>query len=189
MLKWLIRNRLDAFEREFGYDVSYARHLLAADTGAFLRFARVTGVSNYCKDVPRDVHFAVKIVSTLGEDCGPCTQLIVTMALKARVDPRVIATVLEGTEAMMSDDVRLGVRFARAVLAHDPGADDARDEIVRRWGERALVSLAFGLTAARIYPTLKYALGYGKACQRVVVGDETIAPVRPRAAAPTTLHA
>ena len=36
-------------------------------------------------------------------------------------------------------------------------------------GRRALVSLAFAITAARIYPTVKYALGHGKACMRVVV--------------------
>ena len=191
MLKWLIRNRLAAFEREFGYDVSYARHLLDVDTRAFLRFARIAGFSEYRKDVPREVYYAVKVIGALSEDCGPCTQLCVTMALKDKVDPRVLATVLEGTEAMMPDDVRLGVGFARAVLAHAAAADDARDEIVRRWGERALVSLAFALTSARFYPTLKYALGHGKACQRIVVGDETIAPARrPHATAtPTTLRA
>jgi hypothetical protein len=191
MLKWLIRNRLAAFEREFGYDVSYMRHVLDVDTRAFLRVAKIAGFSSYRKDVPREVYYAVKIVGALAEDCGPCTQLVVTMGLKDRVDPRVLATVLDGTEAKMPDDVRLGVRFARAVLAHDPAADDARDEIVERWGERAMVSLAFALTSARIYPTLKYALGHGKACQRVVVGDETIAPVhRTHATAtPTTLPA
>jgi hypothetical protein len=41
---------------------------------------------------------------------------------------------------------------------------------VKRWGQRALVSLAFAITAARIDPTVKYALGHGKACMRVVVG-------------------
>ena len=38
------------------------------------------------------------------------------------------------------------------------------------------MSLAFGLVGARIYPTLKYALGHGKACQRIVVAGEPIRP-------------
>ena len=46
--------------------------------------------------------------------------------------------------------------------------------IVKRWGRRALVSLAFAITAARIYPTVKYALGHGKACMRVVVGGTPV---------------
>ena len=49
------------------------------------------------------------------------------------------------------------------------------EAIVGRWGRRALVSLAFAITAARIYPTVKYALGHGKACMRVVVGDTAVA--------------
>jgi RNA polymerase sigma-70 factor (ECF subfamily) len=39
MLKWLIKNRLNAFERRFGYDVTYARELLATDTRAVRQLA------------------------------------------------------------------------------------------------------------------------------------------------------
>jgi hypothetical protein len=45
--------------------------------------------------------------------------------------------------------------------------------VVRRFGKRGLVSLAFAMTAARLYPTLKYAMGYGRACMRVTIGGET----------------
>ena len=45
---------------------------------------------------------------------------------------------------------------------------------MKRWGRRALVSVAFAITAARIYPTVKYALGHGKACTRVVVGGTPV---------------
>jgi hypothetical protein len=55
-------------------------------------------------------------------------------------------------------------------VRHDAAADAYREAIVKCWGRRALVSLAFAITAARIYPTVKYALGHGKACMRVVVG-------------------
>ena len=41
------------------------------------------------------------------------------------------------------------------------------------FGKRGLVSLAFAMTASRLYPTLKYALGHGRACTRVTVGGET----------------
>ena len=45
---------------------------------------------------------------------------------------------------------------------------------MKRRGRRALVSLAFAMTAARLYPTVKYALGHGKACTRVVVGGTPV---------------
>ena len=219
MWKWLIRRRLDAFERKYDYNVDYARDILEADTTALLRFGRLEGHENskskgklnlkarphvvketavtalvdadtiallrfgrlnglsvYRRDIPLDVYYAVKLIGTLTEDCGPCTQLTVAMALHDGVAPRTIAGVLEGNEDALGDEIGLGVRFARATLAHDPAADDLRDDIVARWGRRALVSLAFAIAAARLFPTIKYALGHGTACQRVVVAGETITP-------------
>lgn len=180
MIRWMIERKLAAFEKEFDYDMSYARDVLAADLGAFMKFARATSISGYRKGVPADVAYAAKLVGTLVEDCGPCTQLMVTMALKEGVDRRTIAAVLGGDLAALSPDVRLAVEFARASLARDPGADPLRDRVVERFGQKGLVTLAFGLVAARVYPTLKYALGHGKSCQRVVVAGE---PVRVHRAA------
>ncbi|MGH6934492.1 MAG: hypothetical protein ACREEE_18920 [Dongiaceae bacterium] len=72
----------------------------------------------------------------------------------------------------------LAYRFAQAVLARDIEADSYRAEIERRWGKKAVVSLALAIAGSRVYPTLKYALGHGQACARVRVGDgETV--VRP----------
>lgn len=177
MLRWLIHRKLAAFEREFAYDMSYARDVLDADLGAFLRFAQMTSVTGWRKDVPAEVCYAVKLVGTLEEDCGPCAQLMVTMALKDGVDRRAIAAVLRDDDAAMSDDVRLGVAFARATLLHAPAADALREAVLERWGKRGLVSLAFGLVGARVFPTLKYALGHGRSCQRVVVAGEPIRPL------------
>jgi hypothetical protein len=36
--------------------------------------------------------------------------------------------------------------------------------------------MAFALMAAQMYPSLKYAMGHGKACTRVVVAGQAIAP-------------
>ena len=178
MLSWLIRNRLSAFERRYGYDASYVREILAADRGAFFAFAKLSALGAYRRDVPRDVYWAVKLVGTLREDCGPCTQLTVAMALEDRATPRTLFSVLAGHDAQLPEDVHLGVQFARATLAHDPEADLLRDGIAARWGPRALVSLAFAIAAARVFPTIKYALGHGKACQRVTVAGEPVAVVR-----------
>ena len=41
------------------------------------------------------------------------------------------------------------------------------------WGQRALISLAFAMMGARLFPTLKYALGHGHACMRLTIGGET----------------
>jgi hypothetical protein len=58
MLKWLLRRKLDAFERDFDYDASYVRDILAADPGAALRFGRVQALGQYCRDLPRAAWYA-----------------------------------------------------------------------------------------------------------------------------------
>jgi hypothetical protein len=69
----------------------------------------------------------------------------------------------------MPADVSLAVRFSEASLRHAPEADDLRKEVVRRWGKW----LAFAITGARILPTVKYAMGHGRACTRVTVAGES----------------
>jgi len=84
--------------------------------------------------------------------------------------------ILAGDETTMSADTALGYRFARAVLSRDIALGDRlREEIVSRWVQRAVISLAFAVASARVFPTLKYALGHGKACVRVrVAGADAI---------------
>jgi hypothetical protein len=76
----------------------------------------------------------------------------------------------------MTEPTRLGVRFARAVLARNPIADDYRAEIERLHGKRAVMSLALALVGSQLYPTFKYALGFGHACHRIDVEGTSITP-------------
>jgi hypothetical protein len=176
MLTRLLRRRLDRFERAFATDASHMRQVLAASPRAFLRFARVQVLGNHREDLPMDPWFAAKLVATLHEDCGPCTQLVADMALAAKVPAATVRAVIAGRTEAMDQDVRLAYQFSRAVLARDPGADQLRTEVLARWGPRALVSLAFSLCSSRMYPTLKYALGHGRACTIVRVGGEEQRP-------------
>ncbi len=186
MMKWMIGNRIAAFERTYSYDMSYARMVLQTDTAAMLALAKITAMSTYRKAVPREVYYAAKLVSTLAEDCGPCAQLMITMALRDGVAPAMLASVVEslrtGDLHAVTPDVALGITFAQAVLAHAPPADELREQILAKWGPRAVVSLAFAITAAGVYPTLKYALGFGHACQRLDIAGTKLAPP-PHAAA------
>jgi len=127
--------------------------------------------------VPAEALAAVGIAGTLAEDCGPCTQIGVDMAAAGGVDPKILRAILSGDEAAMGETAALAWRFARASLARDlETVDPLRDEIVRRWGDKALVAISLTLMTSRMYPTLKYALGYGKACSKVVVAGTAIAP-------------
>ncbi len=65
-----------------------------------------------------------------------------------------------------------------AVLDRDPLADRLRVQAVERFGRRGLVSLAFALLSSKLYPTLKYALGYGHACAVVHVDGSPVPTLR-----------
>ena len=189
MLKWLIRRRLAAFEARYGYDMSYVRALLDTDLGAFRIYLAGAKLSRYRKDVPREAYYAAKLVGLTAEDCGPCTQLTVKMAIDDGVDPRQVRAVLEGTVAAMAPATLRGYQLARAALAHAAEADALRDEVVAAWGPRALAALAFALAAARFYPTVKYALGHGRACTRVEVAGAPVTPAGPAVGPAAVLRA
>jgi hypothetical protein len=172
MLKAILARQIDRFERLWGYDASYLRAVLRASAASFLKFGVATGMADR-KGAPRAALAAAGIAGTLREDCGPCTQIGVDMAAASGVGPAVLRAIVAGDEAGMGPDAALAWRFANASLDRNMSrADPLREEIVRRWGERGLVALSMTLTTARMYPTLKYALGYGAACSRIVVAGE-----------------
>jgi hypothetical protein len=175
MVKWLMRRGIAAFERQWNYDAGYVHELIETDPRAAWMFQRATSLGKYRKDVPFAALAAAGITAVKAEDCGPCTQLGVTMAERAGVDPKVLTAILTETPQMMPPDVLLAWQFTRATLDHDPSADQYREEVVKTWGPRAVISLAFTILTARMYPTVKYAMGHGKACTRIVVGGAPLA--------------
>jgi hypothetical protein len=184
MIRWFLRTAIDKFERDWHYDASYMRDIIDASPRAAWLFSRAAALGQFRRDIPIEPWFAAGITAVRHEDCGPCTQLGVAMAERAGVSPAVLRAVLADNAEAMPPDVRLVWNFTRATLAHDAAADEYREAIVERWGRLALVSLAFAITAARIYPTVKYALGHGKACVRVVVGGTPVTFDHGRAPAP-----
>lgn len=174
MIKWALHTALRKFERDWGYDAGYMHEMVDASPRAAWLFSRVTKLGQFRRDLPLDAWCAAGITAVRHEDCGPCTQLAVTMAERGGVAPQTLRALLADDPDAMPADVALAWNFTRATLAHDSAADEFRHAIVERWGRRALVSMAFAITAARLYPTIKYALGHGHACMRVVVGGAPV---------------
>jgi len=174
MLDWLIRRRIAAFEKQFDYDMGYARELLRFSRTGFMRFSRVYPMASYRDGVPLNAWHAAKIIAARAEDCGPCTQLAVDMARAAGVDDPLLRAVLREDLPAVGPEVGLAIRYTKAVVTRSPEIAALRDEVVRRWGDKALASLALTITATRMFPMLKYALGHGQACQRVQVGSEAV---------------
>jgi hypothetical protein len=142
MVKWLMRHVVAPFERQWNYDAGYVHEIIEASPRAAWMFSRAAAIGKYRKDVPLAALAAAGITAVRHEDCRPCTQLGVSMFERAGVDANVLRAVLTEDPTAMPDDVALAWRFTRATIDHDLSADQYRDEIIKRWGPRAVISLA-----------------------------------------------
>jgi len=172
MLRAFLNAQIRKMERTWTYDASYLHEIIAVSPLSAAKFGVLSGLANR-RDAPAEALAAVGVVGTLAEDCGPCTQISVDMAAANGVKPAVLRAILAGDLEAMGADAALGYRFARTALERRlKEADAVREAVVKRWGPKGLVALALTLTTARMYPTVKYAMGHGKTCSKVTVAGE-----------------
>ena len=177
MLKWILHRMTRKFERAYDYDGTYMHEIIDSSAGAGLRLSALPFISGYRDGAPAELWAGAALASTLDGDCGPCAQLTVDFAIEAGVHPAALRACLAG-EYEKADLAGLGFRFARAAISDDPETDTLRSEIVRRFGQRALVAVSFATASARAYPVLKRAMGHGAACRRLEVGEGPAVAVR-----------
>ena len=180
MLRRILHWQINAFEQNFQYDASYCRDFVRAGLGAFAGLWGVTRLAGYRKDIPAAPWFAAKIAASMAAGCGPCTQLEVRMGERAGVSPSILRAIVAGDVEPLEPEVQLGYRFAVATLTNSDELAQLRQEAVRHWGQRALVSLAGAIAAAAVFPTLKTPLGYDHSCALAVeVGGKSVPVARP----------
>ncbi len=178
MRSWIARRSLRAYGKRYGYDVNYLEMLLNESPAAFFSFAPVMKAARHREVVPADASFAAKIVGGLAEDCGPCTQLVVDMALEAGMPKDQIEAVLRRDPRAMNEATTLGFRFADAVVRRSAEEDEFRDAVRDQWGPKGVIDLTMALQMGRMFPMMKAALGYGKECRRVTVDGHNVDVVK-----------
>jgi alkylhydroperoxidase family enzyme len=169
MRSFFARRILRVTSKRYGYDTSYLDHLLTESPAAFFKFAAVAKAAAHREVVPVDARFAAKITGAVAEDCGPCVQLTIDMALEAGMPKDQVEAVVRRDTGAMNASTRLGFQFANAVASHAADADQYRDAVRAQWGEKGVIDLAMALQIGRLFPMLKAALGYAKECRRVTV--------------------
>jgi hypothetical protein len=175
MLKALFHRSIRGFERMFGYDAGYMHEVTDASASAMFKFSLLQPMTQHRDGVPKDAWYAAKIAGALAEDCGPCTQLCVDMATRDGVAPDALAALLRGDMERTGADASLGFRYGTAMATNASDLLELVDQARVRYGERGLVSLAFVVTTARMYPTLKRGLGHGMACTKIAIAGQSIA--------------
>ena len=178
MRSWIARRTLRAFAKRYGYDVSYLLMMLNESPAGFFKFAPLLKAAAHREAVPIDASFAAKIVGALAEDCGPCTQLVVDMALEAGMAKDQIEAVLRRDPRAMSDTTCLAFKFADAVARRSTDDEEFRDSVRAQWGEKGVIDLTLALQMGRIFPMVKAGLGYAKECRRITVDGHNVDVVK-----------
>ena len=179
MRSWIARRTLRAFAKRYGYDVSYLEMMLNCSPSAFFKFAPVMKASAHREAAPIDASFAAKIVGALAEDCGPCTQLVVDMALEAGMAEDQIEAVLRRDVRAMNEATTLGFRFADAMVRRAAEAEDEFRDVVRaQWGQKGVIDLTLALQMGRMFPMVKAGLGYMPGSADVAVGGNNVDVVK-----------
>jgi hypothetical protein len=174
MIRDFLHRSVGKLEKRYRYDASYLHDVIDASPSAFFKFTLFQVMANHRGGAPLDAYCAARIAATLSEDCGPCVQITVDMALEAGVDPKRIRALLRGDLEQAGDDAELGFRYGIAVSQNTLDAPALSEEVERRYGKRALVSMAYAVASSRVYPALKRGLGHGAACSKIDVSDATI---------------
>lgn len=178
MLRYMFNKMLLVLQQRYAYDVRYQQDILYSDLAAFLKFSGFQAMASHSSNLPVGPLYAARIRAIIFEDCGPCSQLVANMALEAGLSQALLHAIIEHDLAALPADIALVVQYTERVLAHDPQADALRDNVVALWGSKGLITLSFAISAYRVYPTLKYSLGYGKACSRIQLNDVSVVPQR-----------
>ena len=178
MRSWIARRMLRATSKRYGYDTSYLEMMLKVSPSAFFKFAAVAKAAGHCEVVPVEASFAAKLVGALAEDCGPCAQLCVDMALEAGMPKDQIEAVLRRDPRAMNSATILGFRFADAVVRRSADDDEFRDAVRAQWGEKGVIDLTLALQMGRMFPMVKAGLGYAKECRRVTVDGHHVDVVK-----------
>lgn len=188
IFKTFIGKKLDAFARQFNYDMAYSHQILQAGLKPFKAFSGLFTLAGYRdRHTPVAPWLAVKWVAVQSEDCGPCQQLIINMARHEGIAPPVIKAITRGDLNGMGPDTALAYQWAQTVIhpgshrstsaattaiENDSHAQDLRQRVTAKWGEQGLISLTLAMAGARSFPMVKRALGHNQQCQILDYGDQ-----------------
>jgi AhpD family alkylhydroperoxidase len=171
MSRWLLTKLLEWSKTQIGdVNMDYAYHLRDVAPSRLWRFSAIKIVEGPRKFVPVGPYHAAGMAAAMNEDCGPCVQIHVNLALKDKVPPEVLRALALRRIDKVPEDVALAFRYGEAI-SQGVMADEMRDQIRAKWGEQGLIELAFAIATARFYPAVKRGMGYAHTCERVVVGD------------------
>lgn len=175
MLKRFFHWRIRAFERRYDYDASYMHEIVDIDSAGLIQLQRLTGIGQHHGGLPLEALAAARLAAALHEDCGPCVQIVVNIALEAGVQPKVLQSLASNSTSSLPKSTVLAFRFAQAVLNNSHEVNSLRAEVEDEFGPNGPFCFGLALSIARIYPVIKRAMGHAHTCSQVSVAGNVVA--------------
>ena len=117
MIKYFLNKSLLTMQRRYDYDVRYMQDVLKTDLKAFLKYMGFQTMASHSGGLPAGPLYAARIRAIIHDDCGPCTQLVVDLALEAKLEPEIVRAIIDLDLEKLPDDIALVVMFTELVLA------------------------------------------------------------------------
>ena len=163
-----IDEQIRAFQERYDYDASFLARLYEGSSAAHEAFVAAQSLGAVHGALPEDAYFVACIATMVAEDCGPCGQLNVRLALEGGVDRALIATLLESPDEL-PDSMR-DIADHATIVARGGEVDLERVARIRKaYGEAGLAEIAAAIVGSRMYPAMKRALGVPGHCERPTV--------------------
>lgn len=153
-----------AAEHGLGVELPYMREIARVAPDLLGQLERIRGAAEYPRHVPTEVRHLAALGATMAQDCGPCVQIGVNLALADGVDPAVLRSALGLSGEPLEDEQADALAFGRAVGEQAVETDPLRRRLRERFGDAGVVSLSWAIAVAQFYPVLKRAMGFAQTC-------------------------
>jgi alkylhydroperoxidase family enzyme len=160
------RKMIDDFERQYNYDSTYMRELLESSQQGFSKFNNFLPLSSHREKLTIEDYWVAKLAAMQVEDCGDCLQLNVRMATEDGVSTSLVEAILRADNTL-PDALKDVYDYAQYVASNDTVDPDLLDRITIRYDKAALLEFGLCIATAKVFPTIKRALGYTRSCSLV----------------------
>lgn len=167
MLRHWIKRRLKAFERRTGESTAYVEEMMRHTPAGFRRFALFLPLTAFHRALPKDAYHLARVATIRHEDCGPCLQTVVRMALEDGVPRDWLQAVLSGHGERLPQWAQVLLPFTEAVLDNSAQLPALQLNMAGHFDEAQLAELALVIASVRVFPTVKRAMGHALSCSLV----------------------
>jgi len=159
---------IDDFENHYHYDCTYMREFLESSPEGYAKFNDFLPLTAHREKLNPEDYWITKLAAMQVEDCDDCLQLNVRMALEDNVSKQFIKTVLKNN-CSLPDAQKDVYNYAKHVASNNDIDPDLVERIKSRYNKGDLLELGLCVATAKVFPTIKRALGYTKSCNLIEI--------------------